>query len=78
METKMRPGSKGVQPDSGYYLAIERACQGAFSSHPKGKALTALRVVEALDRGHAPLFALLLAQHPTGPCHSLAGSGFGS
>lgn len=78
METKKRPGSERVQPDSSGYLAIERACQGAFSSHPKDKALPALRVVEALDRGHAPLFALLLAQHPAGLCHGLASSGFGA
>jgi len=75
METKKRHGSERVQPDSCRYLVIERACQGAFSSHPKGKVLPALRVVEALDRGHAPLFALLLAQHPARPCHGLAGSG---
>ena len=63
-----------MQPDSSYYLAIERACQGAFSSHPKGKSLPALRFVEALDRAAGPLFALLLAQHPAGTCHGLAGS----
>lgn len=74
----MRPGSERVQPDSSRYLAIERACQGAFSSHPKGKALPALRVVEALDRAASPLFALLLAQHPPEPCHGLTGSRFGA
>ena len=69
METKKRHGSERVKPDSGNYLAIERACQGAFWSHPKGKALPALRIVEAFDRGSAPLFTLLLAQHLAGPCH---------
>ena len=54
MEANKRRGSERVQPDSGHYLAIERACQGAYSSHPKGKALPALRVVEALDRGVSP------------------------
>jgi hypothetical protein len=54
METKKRPGSEGVKPDSRRYLAIERACQVAFSSHPEGKALPALRFVEALDRGFSP------------------------
>ncbi|HYC95926.1 MAG TPA: hypothetical protein VEB39_09550 [Sphingomicrobium sp.] len=34
------------------YLAIERPRQGASSSHPKGMTLQALRVVDALDRGH--------------------------
>ncbi len=77
METKKRSGSEQVQPDSRCYLAIERALQGVSSSHPKGKTLSALRVVEALDRGHAPLFALLLAQHPAGSCHGLVGSGSG-
>jgi hypothetical protein len=75
METKKCPGSERVQPDSRRYLAIEGARQGAFSSHPKGMDLPALRVVEALDRGWAPLFALLLVQHPAGPCHGLVGSG---
>jgi len=75
MATKMRSGSERMQPDSRGYLANERACQSAFSSHPKGKALTALRVVEALDRAAGPLFALLLAQHPAGPCHGLVGHG---
>jgi hypothetical protein len=77
METKKCPGSERVQPDSLHYLAIERARQGAFSSHPKGKPLPALRVVEVLDRGDSPLFALLLAQHPAGTCHGPAGGGFG-
>ena len=76
MVTKKRSGSERVQPDRLPYPAIERACQGAFSSHPKGMALPALCFVEALDRGLVPLFALLLAQHPAGPCHGLAGRGF--
>ena len=63
---------------SSVHLAIERARQGAFLSHPKGKAVPALPVVETLDRGQPPLFALLLAQHPARPCHGLAGSGSGS
>ena len=46
MVTKRRFGSERVQPDSRGYLAIERACQDAFSSHPKGMALPALRFVE--------------------------------
>ena len=54
METKKRSGSERVQPGSRRNLAIERACQGAFSSHPKGMALPALRFVEALDRGFGP------------------------
>lgn len=54
METKKRPGSERVKPDIGRYLAIERARQGAFSSHPKGKALPTLRFVKALDRGFNP------------------------
>jgi len=78
METKKRSGSERVQPDSGHYLAIERARQSASSSHPKGKTLPALRVVESLDRAAGPLFALLLAQHPAGPCHGLVGRGFGA
>src|ERR1044072_8501348 len=48
--TKKRSGSERRQPDIGHYLAIERACQGVPSSHPKGKALPALRFVEMLDR----------------------------
>ena len=76
METKMRFGSERVQPDSKGYLAIERSCQNAFSSHPKGMALPALRFVEALDRGKPPLFALLLAQHSAGPCHGRASNRF--
>jgi len=75
MATKERFGSERMQPDSRGYLASERACQGALSSHPKGKTLPALRFVEALDRAAGPLFALLLAQHPAGPCHGLAGHG---
>ena len=71
METKKRPGSERVKPDSVPYLAIERARQGPSSSHPKG-ALPALRVVEALDRAACPLLPLLLAQHPAGSCHGLA------
>jgi hypothetical protein len=77
METKKHPGSERAKPDRSPYLASERARQGAFSSHPKGKTLPALRVVEALDRGLAPLFALLLAQHPAGSCHGLVGRWFG-
>ena len=76
MVTKKRSGSERVQPDSGHYLANERACQGASSSHPRGKTLPALRVVEVLDRAASPLFALLLAQHPAGSCHGRAGKGF--
>ena len=75
METKRGPGNEREQLDSRAYLAIERVCQGASSSHPEGKALPALHFVEVLDRGHAPLFTLLLAQHPARPCHSLGGSG---
>lgn len=75
METRKRSGSERVQPDSGHYLAIERACQSAFSSHPQGKSQPALRFVEALDRATSPLFALLLAQHSVGTCHGLASSG---
>lgn len=36
MVTKKCSGSERVQPDSGHYLAIEQAYQGAFASHPKG------------------------------------------
>ena len=54
MVTKKRSGSERVQPDRTPYLAIERACQGAFSSHPKGMALPALRFVEAFDRAFRP------------------------
>ena len=54
MVTKKRSGSERVQPDSGHYLAIERARQDAFSSHPKGMALPALRFVEAFDRAFRP------------------------
>ena len=54
MVTKKRLGIERVQPDSGHYLAIERARHGAFSSHPKGMALPALRFVEALDRAFWP------------------------
>jgi hypothetical protein len=54
MVTKKRCGSERVQPDSGHYLAIERARQGAFSFHPKGMALPGLRFVEALDRAFGP------------------------
>ena len=38
MVTKKCSGSERVQPDSGHYLAIEQAYQGAFASHPKGMA----------------------------------------
>jgi hypothetical protein len=54
MVTKKRPGSERVQPGSFAYLATERALQGAFTSHPKGMALPALRFVEALDRAFGP------------------------
>jgi hypothetical protein len=54
MVTKKRPDSKRVQPGSRSYLAIERARQGAFSSHPKGMVLPAHRFVEALGRGASP------------------------
>ena len=55
METKKRSGSEGVQQGSTGYLAIERARQGAFSFHPMGMALPALRLVEALDRAARPV-----------------------
>ncbi len=54
MVMEKRLGSERVQPDSGYYLAIKRAFQGVFPSHPEGMALPALRFVEALDRGFSP------------------------
>ncbi len=54
MVTKKRYGSEQVQPGSFVYLAIERARQNAFSSHPKGMALPALRFVEAFDRAFRP------------------------
>ena len=54
MVTKSRSGSERVKPGSGGYLAIERARQGGFASHPKGMALPALRFVEALDRAFRP------------------------
>ena len=54
MVTNKRSGSERVQPGSGGYLAIERARQDGFSSHPKGMALPALRFVEALDRAFRP------------------------
>ncbi len=54
MATKKRPGSERGQLGSQAYLAIERARQGAFASHPKGMVLPALRFVEALDRGASP------------------------
>ena len=54
MVTKKRSGSERVQPDSKAYLAIKRARQGAFASHPKGMALPALRFVEAFDRAFRP------------------------
>ena len=53
MVTKKRTGSEQVQPGRKSYLAIERACQCASSSHRKGMALPALRFVEALGRGAA-------------------------
>ena len=54
MVTKKRFGSERVQPYTKCYLAIERTRQGAFSSHPKGMALPALRFVEALERAPPP------------------------
>ena len=54
MVTKKRSGSERVQPGSFAYLAIERARQNAFSSHPEGMALPVLRFVEALDRAFRP------------------------
>ena len=54
MEAKKRPGSERVQLDCKGYLAIERARQDAFLSHPKGMAPPALRFVEALDRAFRP------------------------
>ena len=41
MVTKKCSGSERVKRNSGAYLANERACQGAFASHPKGMALPA-------------------------------------
>ena len=67
METKKRPGSERVQPDSRGYLAIERARQGASSSHPKGMALLMLRFVEAIDRAFRPAL-------PTSPSAASAGA----
>ena len=67
METKKRPGSERVQPDSEGYLAIERACQDAFSSHPSGMALPGQRFVEALDRALRPAL-------PTSPSAASGGS----
>ena len=77
MVTKKRNGSERVKPGRKSYPAIERACQCAFSSHPKGMALSALRFVEALDRGLSP--ALLASPSAaSGRSHvtALAGSGF--
>ena len=54
MVTKKRLGSERVRAGSRGYLPIKRARQGAFSSHPKGMALPALRFVEALDRAFRP------------------------
>src|SRR3954453_12451523 len=54
MVTKKRSGSERVQSGSRGYLAIERARQDAFSSHPKGMALPGLRFAEALDRALRP------------------------
>lgn len=54
MVTKKRSGSERVQPGRRSYLAIERARQDAFSSHPEGMALPVLRFVEALDRAFRP------------------------
>ena len=77
METKERLGSERMQPDSDHYLAIEPSCQGDFSSHPKGMALPALRLVEALDRGFSPA----LPTSPTaasGKSHVTARAGGGT
>ena len=77
MVTKKRLGSERVQPDSLYYLAIDRVRQGALSSHPKGMALPGLRFVEALDRGFAPaLYASPSAASGRNHVTALAGSGF--
>jgi len=54
MVTKKRPESEREQPDSGHYLANERACQGAFSSHPAGMVLPAPGFLDALGRGFNP------------------------
>ena len=59
MEMQDCPGSKRVQPDKGSYLAIERAYHDSLASHPEGKAVPALRVVEGIDRGFYP------ALHPS-------------
>ena len=73
MVTKKRSGSERVKQNSPAYLANERTSQGAFASHPKGMALPAHRLVEALGRGQTgPLFALLLARHPTGAMSRLS------
>ena len=77
MATKKRPESERVQPDSCRYPAIERVYQGASSSHQKGKALPALRFVEALDRGFGP--ALPTSPSPAfgrSDVTALVGSGF--
>ena len=42
MLAKRCSGSERVTPGSLDYLAIERACQGAFASHPEGMALLSL------------------------------------
>ncbi len=78
METKKRSGSERVQPDSGHYLAIERACQDAFSSYPEGMALPGLRFVEALDRGFSPALPTSpSAASDRGHVVALVGRGFG-
>ena len=77
MEMKRRLGSKRVKPDRDPYLASERACQGTFSSHPKGMAQPTLYVVKALDRSSAPPFVLLLAKRRQGHVVALAGGGYG-
>ena len=69
MVTKKRLGSERVQPDSGHYLAIEPACQGAFASHPKGMALPAHDFVEALDRRFP--YALRTSPRPAS-CRSMS------
>ena len=77
MVTKSRSGSEQVQPGSFAYLAIERARQRGFASHPKGMALPVLGFVEALDRAFRP--ALHTSSSPaSGRSHvtALAGMGF--
>ena len=77
MVTKSRFGSERVRPGSKGYLAIERARQSGFASHPKGMALPVLGFVEALDRAFRP--ALHTSSSPaSGRRHvtALVGAGF--